>query len=107
MGLNFGVLAKISGMAVGAALLMTHPVQAREISDYEAGKLTFDALTSVPAPVVHHVSYRHSIGRNERVHHAFSRRAMVRDVVYHPKQGAHLIGVSHHHAVASHHRKHT
>ncbi len=45
-----------AGLALGATPAMAQHV----VTDYEAGKLTLDALTATPIPVVHHVVYRTS-----------------------------------------------
>ena len=41
-------------LALGATPALAQHV----VTDYEAGKLTLDALTATPIPVVHHVYYR-------------------------------------------------
>ena len=45
-------------LAAGLALGATPALAQHVVTDYEAGKLTLDALTATPIPVVHHIVYR-------------------------------------------------
>ena len=45
-------------VAAGLTLGATPALAQHVVTDYEAGKLTLDALTATPIPVVHHVVYR-------------------------------------------------
>ena len=47
-----------AGLAPMLALGATPALAQHVVTDYEAGKLTLDALTATPIPVVHHVVYR-------------------------------------------------
>ena len=47
-------------LAAGLALGATPALAQHVVTDYEAGKLTLDALTATPIPVVHHIVYRPS-----------------------------------------------
>ncbi len=47
-------------LAAGLALAATPALAQHVVTDYEAGKLTLDALTATPIPVVHHIVYRAS-----------------------------------------------
>ncbi|GAN53372.1 hypothetical protein [Tanticharoenia sakaeratensis] len=101
LGLTGGVL----GAMIGAAALTAPAAHAqRVISDYEASKLTLDALTSVP--VVHHVTYhrvtrvasRHGVSSHEAV---ISRHALIHQVAYHPHAAVRTVAV--HRASHRHH----
>ncbi len=46
----------IASLGAGATPALAQHV----VTDYEAGKLTLDALTATPIPVVHHIVYRTS-----------------------------------------------
>ncbi len=60
------VRATIAKTLLAAALIVSFGIGATPalaqhvVTDYEAGKLTLDALTATPVPVVHHVVYRTS-----------------------------------------------
>ena len=47
-----------AGLAPMLALGATPSLAQHVVTDYEAGKLTLDALTATPIPVVHHIVYR-------------------------------------------------
>ena len=49
-----------AGLTASLALGATPALAQHVVTDYEAGKLTLDALTATPIPVVHHVIYRTS-----------------------------------------------
>ncbi|WP_147151133.1 hypothetical protein [Neoasaia chiangmaiensis] len=93
-GSALAVLTLVAGLGVS-----NQAHAQRVISDYEASKLTLDALTATPVyhrPVVHHVMYRPSHTRFAVTHgvaHGLSRRALIHNVVYHPKAAS----VSKHH----------
>ncbi|MBB2204288.1 hypothetical protein HLH27_04550 [Gluconacetobacter takamatsuzukensis] len=70
-----------------------HGAQAHVVTNDEAGRLTLDALTAVPAPVpVRHVAYRHdtrpvhvaSISYTHSARATVRSRGLVRNAVYHP-----------------------
>ncbi|WP_162993469.1 hypothetical protein [Asaia bogorensis] len=87
-----GLKLAASVVAVGAAFA-SHGASAREITDWEASKLTLDALTATPVyhrPVTtythHHSAAVHQVAA--RHVSAPSRRALVHTVVYHAKAPA-------------------
>jgi hypothetical protein len=78
----------VFSLAAGAGMAATPAHAQHVVTDGEAGKLTLDALTATPAPVVHRVAYR-SLSRRSpylpaaaRVRMGGSRRA-VREVSWH------------------------
>ncbi|AOX16882.1 hypothetical protein [Kozakia baliensis] len=83
---------KLTGTVLLAGLGFSSQAHAaRVISDYEASKLTLDALTATPVyhrPVVRHVAYRHAATHHDiyamNRSHGLSRHALVHTVVYHP-----------------------
>ncbi|MFT8806926.1 MAG: hypothetical protein ABF859_00435 [Gluconobacter sp.] len=85
------------GICMGAGKAHARPA----ITDYEASKLTFDALTATP--VYHRAVFHHALARRTTTHHMAvawnSSHAVVRNVAYRPHAVAHA-----HVAVASAHR---
>ncbi|GBQ31897.1 hypothetical protein AA12717_3906 [Gluconacetobacter sacchari DSM 12717] len=87
------VFGKTAFHALGAGMVLllaaSHGAQAHVVTDDEAGRLTLDALTAVPAPV-RHVTYRHavhmmSVSDRHAVHATVRSRGLVHNVVYHPR----------------------
>ncbi|MFW7266733.1 hypothetical protein ACMAUO_02050 [Gluconacetobacter sp. Hr-1-5] len=72
-----------------------HAAQAHVVTNDEAGRLTLDALTAIPAPV-RHVAYRHdaravhlaSISDRHSAHATVHSRGLVHNAVYHPHAAA-------------------
>lgn len=84
------------GICLGASKAHARPA----ITDYEASKLTFDALTATP--VYHHVASHHALSRHSTTHHttlAWGRHthAVVRNVAYRPHAHAKAASAHHHH----------
>ncbi|GAB6854017.1 hypothetical protein [Asaia astilbis] len=82
-----------SFIAVGAAFA-SQGASAREITDWEASKLTLDALTATPVyhrPASSHTRHTTKLHQASSHHHAVmpSRRSLVHTVVYHAKAPAH------------------
>lgn len=85
--------------AFGAGMFLLvappHAAQAHVVTNDEAGRLTLDALTAIPAPV-RHVAYRHdarvvhvaSISDRHSAHATVRSRGLVHNVVYHPHAAA-------------------
>lgn len=48
----------VFSLAAGIGMAVTPAHAQHVVTDDEAGKLTLDALTATPAPIVHRVSYR-------------------------------------------------
>ncbi|MBB2201658.1 hypothetical protein HLH28_08740 [Gluconacetobacter tumulisoli] len=77
-------------MAVG-----THSARAQHlVTDYEAGRLTLDALTAAPPPVRHVVYSRPVHALPTLAHHASAMatvrsRGLVHNIVYHPHAAVH------------------
>ncbi|MQR98823.1 hypothetical protein [Gluconobacter aidae] len=86
------------GICMGAGKAHARPA----ITDYEASKLTFDALTA--APVYHHVVFHHALAhRSSRTAVAWTRsHAVVRNVAYRPHAAHSRVAVAsaHHHTHA-------
>ena len=57
---------------------MTPALAQHVVTDYEAGKLTLDALTATPVPVVHHIVYRMPRYQTVRAVHATAYRHGIR-----------------------------
>lgn len=88
------------GICMGAGKAYARPA----ITDYEASKLTFDALTATP--VYHRAVFHHALARRSTSHTAVawaSSHAMVRNVAYRPHAVSHArvtVASAHHHARA-------
>lgn len=84
-------VVKLAASVIGAGFAFaSHGASAREITDWEASKLTLDALTATPVYHRPATSYTHHHGvsvHQVAAHHSAtpSRRALVHTVVYHAK----------------------
>ncbi|WP_336947197.1 hypothetical protein [Asaia sp. HN010] len=92
------VLKLVTTVIAGGAAFASHGASAREITDWEASKLTLDALTATPVyhrTVTSHSHHSAAI-HQAAAHHAAmpSRRSLVHTVVYHSKAPA--TGKAHH-----------
>ncbi|MBM9401693.1 hypothetical protein JUN65_08850 [Gluconacetobacter azotocaptans] len=94
------VIRKVALCMLGTGTLLlavgTHSAQAQHlVTDYEAGRLTLDALTAAPPPPVRHVVYRRSVHAMPALVHRASAtstvrsRGLVHNIVYHPRATAH------------------
>lgn len=95
---RLSVLKLVTSVVVAGAAFASSDAKAREITDWEASKLTLDALTATPVyhrPVVSHSHHAGAI-HQAAAHHAAmpSRRSLVHTVVYHAK--APVSGKAHH-----------
>lgn len=86
------------GICMGAGKAYARPA----ITDYEASKLTFDALTATP--VYHRAVFHHALARRTTSHNTavawHSSHAMVRNVAYRPHAVSHArvtVASAHHH----------
>lgn len=89
------------GICMGAGKAYARPA----ITDYEASKLTFDALTATP--VYHRAVFHHMLSRRTTAHNTAiawsSSHAMVRNVAYRPHAVSHsrvTVASAHHHTRA-------
>ncbi|RUT26171.1 hypothetical protein C0V97_07255 [Asaia sp. W19] len=96
---RLSVLKLATSVIAAGAAFASHGASAREITDWEASKLTLDALTATPVyhrPAVshsHHGATVHQVASHRSV--GQSRSALVHTVVYHAKAPASAKG---HHA---------
>lgn len=100
-------IRKIALCVVGTATLLmtvgTHSAQAQHlVTDYEAGRLTLDALTAAPPPVRHVVYRRSGHAMPALVHRASATstvhsRGLVHNIVFHPHAAAHHAARKGHH----------
>ncbi|WP_025886159.1 hypothetical protein [Asaia prunellae] len=86
---RLSVLKLVTSVVAAGASFASHSASAREITDWEASKLTLDALTATPVyhrPAASH-THRSVTIHQAAAHHAAmpSRHSLVHTVVYHAK----------------------